>query len=107
MSHAPLIAVIAASLCLAAHARADEGRWSFSSGAEYTTGDYGEAQDTTIIIAPFTFGYRTDSWGVRITVPYVSIEGSGNIVPGSSGSAAGGISALACSRGRRPLKACS
>jgi hypothetical protein len=94
MSRAPQIAVIAASLCVAAHARADEGRWSFSSGAEYTNGDYGEAQDTTIIIAPFSFGYRTDRWGARITVPYVSIEGPGTIVPGSSGSAAGGAGGL-------------
>lgn len=94
MSRAPLLAVMAASLCIAASARAEEGRWSFSSGAEYTTGDYGEAQDTTIVIVPFTFGYRTDRWGARITVPYVSIEGSGSIVPGSSGSAAGGAGGL-------------
>jgi len=93
MSRASLLAVIAASLCIAASARA-EGRWSFSSGAEYTNGDYGEAQDTTIIIAPFSFGYRTDRWGARITVPYVSIEGPGTIVPGSAGSAAGGAGGL-------------
>jgi hypothetical protein len=94
MSRATLIAAAAASLCIAVSARAEEGRWSFSSGAEYTNGDYGEAQDTTIVIVPFTFGYRTDRWGARITVPYVSIEGSGNIVPGSSGSAAGGAGGL-------------
>lgn len=94
MSRASLIAVIVASLCLAAPARAQDGRWSFSSGAEYTTGDYGEAQDTTIVIVPFTVGYKTDRWGARITVPYVSIEGPGTIVPGSSGSAAGGAGGL-------------
>jgi hypothetical protein len=94
MTRALPIALIAASLCVVASARADEGRWSFSSGAEYTSGDYGEAQDTTIIIAPFTFGYKTDRWGARITVPWVSIEGPGTIVPGSSGSAAGGAGGL-------------
>jgi hypothetical protein len=89
-----LAVALMASLPIVATARADEGRWSFSSGAEYTTGDYGETQDTTIIIAPFTFGYKTDRWGARVTIPWVSIEGPGTIVPGSSGSAAGGAGGL-------------
>ena len=89
-----LAVALMASLSIVATARADDGRWSFSSGAEYTTGDYGETQDTTIIIVPFTFGYRTDRWGARITIPWVSIEGPGTIVPGSSGSAAGGAGGL-------------
>jgi hypothetical protein len=81
-------AAIIASLVTPAFA--GEGRWSFSTGADYTTGDYGEAQDTTIVIVPFSVGYKEERWGARLTVPYVTIEGPGTIVPGSSGSGAGG-----------------
>lgn len=94
MTRAALLAALAASLFVVAPAAAEEGRWSFSSGAEYTTGDYGETQDTDIVIVPFSFGYRTDRWGARVTIPYVTIEGPGTIVPGSAGSAAGGAGGL-------------
>lgn len=93
MARAPLLALVASLLAITP-ASADDGRWSFSSGTEYTTGDYGETQDTTFVIVPFSFGYRTDRWGARVTIPYVTIEGPGTIVPGSSGSAAGGAGGL-------------
>jgi len=74
----------------AAPARADAG-WSFSTGADYTTGKYGEDITTNILIIPFSAAYSTDRWRFGVTAPYVRVDGSGNIVPGA-GAAPGGLS---------------
>lgn len=83
MSRTALALLVIAALTFPAHAR--NARWTFSTGADYTTGDYGEVEDTTIVIVPFTAGYKTDRWSARVTVPYVTIDGPGTVVPGSSG----------------------
>lgn len=71
---------------------ADDGRWVFSSGVDYSNGDYGEAQDTTIVTVPLSAGYTEDRWSAVLVVPIVSIEGPGTIVPGGlSGGPLGGL----------------
>ena len=84
----------AAFTITAAPARADDG-WSFSTGADYTTGSYGEDVTTNILIVPFNATYNTDRWRVGITVPYVRVDGSGNIIPGTGVGPTSGLSALA------------
>ena len=71
---------------LAANA-ATEGDLSVSIGAEYTSGDYGTSTKTNIWYFPVTFGYETDLNAIYLTVPYVSVEGTGNVV--ASGDAHG------------------
>lgn len=82
------------TLCAAAAgagaASADEKNWIFSSGSDYSQGDYGSGQDTQIISAPFSASYGADRWRVGITVPYVSVEGAPGVVPGSAGAIGGG-----------------
>ncbi len=84
----------AAFTVTAAPAQADDG-WSFSTGADYTTGTYGEGVTTNILIVPFNATYSTDRWRVGVTVPYVRVDGSGNIIPGTGVGPASGLSALA------------
>ncbi|MEJ0058767.1 MAG: hypothetical protein WDM79_03885 [Terricaulis sp.] len=85
------LGLAASALFAAAPAQADDGRWSFSTGADYTSGDYGEATDTTILIVPFTAAYGSDRWRASVSVPYVRLEGTGNIIPGTgAGGASGG-----------------
>lgn len=73
-------------LSLGAHfVRADDGRWVFSTGVDYSTGDYGEAHDTTIVTVPLSAGYAAERWRATLTVPLVDIEGPGTIVPGGIG----------------------
>jgi outer membrane putative beta-barrel porin/alpha-amylase len=93
MTRARSALIVVACFCTAA-ADADEARWSFSTGADYTNGDYGETQDTTIVIVPFAVAYKTDWWSARLTVPYVTIDGPGTIVPGSTDGASGGSGGL-------------
>lgn len=76
---------------LASNAAAEDS-WTFSSGADYTHGDYGSGQDTDILIVPFSASYGSERWRAAITVPYVSIEGGGGVVPGSAGAVGGPLS---------------
>jgi hypothetical protein len=84
--------------CVAGPARA-ENDWSFSTGIDYTSGDYGEAEDTTIYQVPFSAAYHGENWVFAVTVPYVDIEGTGNIIPGGVGGVGGGVGGVAGSVG--------
>jgi len=61
---------------------AAEADLSVSLGAEYTTGDYGTPADTDIWYFPVTVKYQTATDSLALTVPYVSVEGSGGVVAG-------------------------
>lgn len=55
------------------------GEYSFSTGAEYTEGDYGLESDTSALYVPFTIGYNADTFGWSVTVPYLSVTGTGEV----------------------------
>jgi len=80
-----VIALCAVLLGVPSPARAAAGQTSVSLGAEYTQGDYGTSSTTKIWYFPITLGYETDQNLVSITVPYLIVEGTGNVV------AAGGM----------------
>lgn len=62
------------------------GEYTFSTGAEYTTGEYGTGIDTAAWYVPFTLGYTAESFGWSLTVPYIRIDGS-SLVTGIRSSA--------------------
>lgn len=79
------------TLCAAAApAAADEAGWSFSAGVDYTNGDYGSGQDTSIAIAPFSAVYGNDRWRAGLTVTYLAVEGAPGVVPGATGAIGSG-----------------
>jgi hypothetical protein len=55
---------------------------SVTLGAEYTSGDYGTPTETKMWYFPVTLRYETDRTMLALTVPYVVVEGTGNIVAG-------------------------
>jgi hypothetical protein len=57
---------------------------SVSLGAEYTSGDYGTTTETKMWYFPVTLRYETDRTMLALTVPYVVVEGTGNVVGGGS-----------------------
>ncbi len=85
-----VVCLILLSALLSVRASAD-GEASVSLGAEYTSGDYGTSSKTNIWYFPVTFRYETDVNSVSMTVSYLSVEGTGNVVAG------GGMSGM-----RRP-----
>jgi hypothetical protein len=81
LHYAALVLVVTAfcgvmSLALAASA----GETSVSLGAEYTSGDYGTSSNTKMWYFPVTLRYETDRYMMALIVPYLFIEGSGNVV---------------------------
>ncbi|HSD97929.1 MAG TPA: hypothetical protein VLB06_12400, partial [Sulfuricaulis sp.] len=59
---------------------ASTGETSVSLGAEYTSGDYGTSSETNIWYFPVTLRYETDRYMMALTVPYLIVEGTGNVV---------------------------
>ncbi|OGI50019.1 MAG: hypothetical protein A3E57_05605 [Candidatus Muproteobacteria bacterium RIFCSPHIGHO2_12_FULL_60_33] len=66
---------------------ATAGETSVGLGAEYTSGDYGTSSKTKMWYFPVTLRYETDRYMMALTVPYVVVEGTGNVV--ATGSAHG------------------
>lgn len=84
-------AALLLTLCAAAApAAAEDSGWSFSAGADYTNGDYGSDQETSILVAPFSAVYGNDRWRAGLTVTYVTVEGAPGVVPGATGALGSG-----------------
>lgn len=52
------------------------------TGADYSSGDYGQAADTDILYVPASAKYLMDEWTFRVTVPWIRIEGPRGSVVG-------------------------
>lgn len=63
-------------------ATTDDGRFSLSAGADYSSGKYGTDTTTDIWSVPVAASYQTDRWTFKLTVPYINISGAGNVIPG-------------------------
>lgn len=57
----------------------------FSTGIDYSSGNYGLLSDTDIMYVPFSVKYETFPWNFKLTVPYVRITGPGGVVAGADG----------------------
>lgn len=58
---------------------------SASTGVDYSTGDYGAAEETEILVIPFTLRATTGQLAFTASVPYLRIDGPGNVVIGPGG----------------------
>lgn len=73
--------------------RLDQGEWRMGTGVDYSSGDYGESEDTDILYVPISLRYATDAWTFKVTVPYLRSDGPGNVVgAGDGGIVIGGVS---------------
>jgi len=61
-------------------AESNEGRFSLSTGFDYSSGKYGTSSSTDILYIPVSVKYETDSARFKLTVPYVRISGAGKVV---------------------------
>lgn len=58
------------------------GTFSLGAGFDYSSGSYGTSTTTDITALMFTGRYDTDTWTLKLTVPYLWISGGTAVVPG-------------------------
>lgn len=63
-------------------AHATDG-FSIGTGVNATSGKYGTSTTTDIWSVPFTGTYQSGRWTFALAVPYISISGSGDVIPGT------------------------
>lgn len=59
-----------------------EGVFSLTSGVDYSTGKYGQSESTDITYIPFMAKYENDDTTLKLTVPWLTIRGPGDVVGG-------------------------
>jgi hypothetical protein len=79
ISRAAVAAVLMASAAAVPQMASAETRFSFTSGVEYSSGDYGGTEDTEIVTVPLIGRLTMDKWEIRVSVPYRSITGPADI----------------------------
>lgn len=85
------VAALVAGPCLtfAGVAHADT-RVSFSSGVEFSAGDYGGTTQTEVTSIPLSVRVASDDWSFRAFVPYLSITGPADVTDTTDGEGGGG-----------------
>ncbi len=57
-------------------------KFTFETGMEYFSGNYGTAQHTDVLYVPVTGKYRSKDWSMKMTIPYLEITGTSSVVSG-------------------------
>lgn len=57
---------------------------SFTTGVDYSKGDYGTTIDTSMVVVPLSARLRTGNWRVTASIPWLRIDGA-NVVGGGNG----------------------
>ncbi len=73
--------LLALAFC-AGNAAGADGELSLGIGFNYSEGDYGTSQTTTIVSIPVTARYELDRWIFKLTVPWIRVSGPANVIPG-------------------------
>jgi len=71
-----LLAAVMLTTALAASA---EGKVTFTTGADYSSGKYGQSEKTNITYIPLISKYETDRWLIKAVVPWLQIDGPGGV----------------------------
>ena len=75
--------VIGGALLIGVPAAHAADGFSIGTGANYSRGTYGTDVTTEIWSAPFTATYQSDRWTFGLSIPYLHVRGSGNVIPGT------------------------
>jgi hypothetical protein len=55
--------------------------FTLTTGLDYSSGDYGDDSDTDITSIPIIAKYELERWSFKLTIPYISIKGPGDVIP--------------------------
>ena len=83
----PLFAGLAAASLVAfpTAAYAEDDYVQVGIGADYSTGDYGQDEDTDFLAVPVTVKWQSGDFNVRVSVPWVHVSGPADLIPGDGG----------------------
>lgn len=56
-----------------------EDKFTVSTGFDFSTGKYGQAEKTNITYVPLTGKYERERWIFKVTVPWLEIDGPGGV----------------------------
>jgi len=56
------------------------GEFRLSTGFSYSSGDYGEIEDTRVFAVPVSLTWKKDGLKVRVSVPWVHVDGPGSLI---------------------------
>ncbi len=87
---AALAGLAASAFALPSAPAAAEDYVQVGTGIDYSSGDYGNAQDTKILSVPFSLKVKKDAFFVRASLPYLHLKGPGSVVGGDGGPIPGG-----------------
>jgi hypothetical protein len=71
--------------------RIDRFALSFSTGLDYSSGRYGAAERTEILVVPLSMRTKTGPVAVSATLPWIRIDGPGGVVIGPGGEPLPGV----------------
>lgn len=78
--------LLAGLLAISQNGVAEErGQFTFSTGLDFSKGDYGEEQETKMVYLPFTIKYTHFPWISKASLPYLHINGPASVVGGLDG----------------------
>lgn len=63
---------------------------TLSTGAEYSSGDYGETSETEVLAVPLAVRVRKGDWALRVSAPYLRITGPADVADFSDTGGGGG-----------------
>lgn len=75
-----IVSTILFSVPLTTFAESNKGKFTVSTGATYTSGDYGSTEKTKMVYSPISLKYNRDRWNIKLTVPYIKITGPQNVI---------------------------
>lgn len=82
--------MVAASVFAFAGAAAAETRLTFSTGFNYSSGDYGDVENTEVYAIPLSARLTAGDWSIRVSAPYLQVTGPADIADTTDGSASSG-----------------
>ena len=56
-----------------------EGTVGFTTGIDFSSGKYGQSEETRITYVPFIAKYDTDKWSFKAVVPWLKVDGPGGV----------------------------
>lgn len=70
-----------AGLGYSPHSYSESGTFTLTTGYDYSSGEYGDDEETEISAIPLAAKYELDRWTFKVTIPYIRITGPGDVVP--------------------------